>query len=54
VEFIKQHAETLCVPDRIVVALVAELTLYGILAQSAPIPELLRKLEKGYTTLLVR
>ena len=44
----------LSVPVVFLIALVAKFTLYGFWPPSARIPELLRKLEKGYTTVLVR
>ena len=54
IEVLSAQEEPAGVPAQIVSALVAKLTLYGFWPPSARIPELLRKLEKGYTTVLVR
>ena len=43
---------SLDIPTRIVVAVFAKLSMYEFRVQSGAIPELLRKLEKRYTTVL--
>jgi hypothetical protein len=47
-------AHAIDVPVVFLIALVAKFTLYGFWPPRGRIPELLRKLEKGNTTLLVR